>query len=179
MAAKRSVTSKTKPNSRSGKPGREIFSRRRANGENPRISARRKKLIEGLVAGLPVRIAALNAGYPGKSECARVAAHQDLKKPEVKEALALAMDEAGATLKASATVIAAAHAATTTKEFNSFGKVILGTEMVDHVTRLRAAELNAKIRGAFSSGDGVNVNLNIGAIVNLFREESEKRGLPL
>lgn len=82
-----------------------------------------------------------------------------LKKPVVKAYLATYLDEAGASLKKSAKVIAEAHNATEKKFFAFEGRVRDEREVVDHKTRMDAATLNLKARGELK--EGVNVNFNM------------------
>jgi len=89
--------------------------------------------------------------------------HRVLEKPQVRVYMAGFLDEAGATCQESARVVAEAHNANEVKVFNNKGVVvkvgkdgqtelrgggvIYSKPLVDHQTRLRAAELNVRVRG--------------------------------
>lgn len=107
-----------------------------------RLTAKQRGLIRALSEGKTVAEAAQEAGYSGSRETARVEAHRALQSPHVSEALEKALDRAGATLDASARVIAEAHKADDPK-----------TGKADHQTRLKASELNYKARRVFAPKD--------------------------
>ena len=111
------------------------------------------KLIRGLIAGKTAQQSALEAGY-GKGvnkQAAGVQACKELKKPEVQAMLLKALDKAGATIEKSAKVLADAHDANEVKVFNSDTGIEYSKPLVDHVTRLKAAELNGRFRGLLSN----------------------------
>lgn len=81
-----------------------------------------------------------------------------LQNPTLKAHLSNYLDDAGATLRKSAEVIAGAHDATETKFFAFEGEVRDEKTVVDHKTRLSAAKLNLEARGELNSG--VNVTFN-------------------
>src|SRR3990167_448367 len=134
-----------------------------------RISGQQRKLIAGIASGLSIQRAALNAGYGGGTNAASasVAANAVLKNPKVTSELERAFDRAGASLDASARVVAHAHNAKITDEAN-------------HPVRLKAAELNLRARRLLApteeSGGGT---VNIAALLAIVKSESKKRGLPL
>lgn len=71
-----------------------------------------------------------------------------LSKPHVRMMLVNALDKAGATLEASAKVIAEAHEATETKVFHSEKDGVVYSEpLVDHRTRIKAADTAVEWRG--------------------------------
>ena len=76
-----------------------------------------------------------------------------IAKPAVRGYMAKYLDDAGATLEASAKVISDAHTATKITDD--------GDELPDHHTRLNAAELNLKIRGELKD-NASNFNLFAG-----------------
>lgn len=87
------------------------------------------------------------------------AAERALQNPVVKSHVVAELDRAGATLGATAKVIAEAHEAKEIKFFSYEGVVRDQREVVDHSTRLRAAELNLEVRGELKQA-GVNVTFN-------------------
>ena len=143
------------------------------------MQVRRAKLIKGLVAGQTVKEAAVAAGYPGQPETARCEASKDLRKPEVQRALADALDRAGASIDSAARVIAAAQQAMDTKFFQHEGRVLDTRDVVDHVTRLRAAELNLKARRLLGGDEQAAGPINIAAIIAIVRKSAAERGLDL
>ena len=79
-------------------------------------------------------------------------------QPQVKVYMASFLDKAGATLDISAKAIAEAHGAKDTKFFSFEGEVTDEREVVDHQTRLKAAEMNLKIRGEWKEGGAIQLN---------------------
>lgn len=137
------------------------------------------KFSKALIAGKTQKEAAIEAGYSAKS--ADSFGSQLAKTPEVQAIVNRALDKAGATVDASARVIAEAHDAKTIKHFSYMGRVLQSKTEVDHPTRLHAAELNYKARKVLaptaSDGDpGQTVNLI--ALVAVIKQASEQRGLP-
>ena len=108
-----------------------------------KLTPRQLKLIRGVVAGKTIKVAALDAGYGGSDESARVRASIDLHKDSVSLALHRALDRAGATLDKTAKVVADAMDAGR-NAVDKFGEIVdLGP---DHKTRLAAAELGGRFR---------------------------------
>ena len=60
---------------------------------NSNLTIKQRKLIAGVVSGMPKRIAAIHAGYSERS--AHAIANETLKNPEVKKTLETIMDEKG------------------------------------------------------------------------------------
>ncbi len=77
--------------------------------------------------------------------------------PQVRMYLADELEKAGATLAASAAVIAEAHQAKKTTYFQHEGMVTDSREDVDHKIRLSAAELNLKARGELDDHASTNI----------------------
>ena len=134
----------------------------RARFGNDRLTTKERNLVRGLAKSVKdgsdksLRNIALEAGF-GKGVNANSAAAQAstvLRHPNVKAALDAALDRAGVSLDKSAGVIAAAHRAETIKIFKTEDdKLIYSEPLVDHVTRLRAAEFNLKARGLMRSDE--------------------------
>lgn len=130
------------------------------------ITVKQRKLIIGVASGKTGRQAAKDAGYTGSPETLSVTASQELKNPNVVRAMDAALDKAGASLDKSAQVIAAAHKATTVKVFNDPERgITYATPLVDHNTRMKAAELNMKARGLMQSNEGSGQVMGIGFFV--------------
>lgn len=118
------------------------------------ITVKQRKLVKGLAEGKTMTQAALDAGLGGTPNSARNAGSRALQNGAVAGALEAALDRAGASLDKSAQVIAAAHKATTVKVFNDpENGITYATPLVDHNTRMKAAELNLKARGVLHSND--------------------------
>lgn len=81
-----------------------------------------------------------------------------MSKPQIRGFLAKHLDDAGATLEASAKVIAEAQHAEKMVVSNYKGEVQVVNAGPDHSTRLTAAELNLKARGELRE-TAANVNL--------------------
>ena len=79
--------------------------------------------------------------------------------PAARLYLAGILDAEGATLKATARVIADAHKADVITYFQKDGKVTATKIDTDHRTRLAAGELNLKARGELREGAQVQVNM--------------------
>ena len=110
------------------------------------------KFAKALIGGKNHREAALAAGYKGSGISVRATALS--KEPEVIRALDAALDRAGASLDKTARVIAEAHRANTVKVFNDPENGITYSDpLIDHNTRMKAAELNLKARGLLQSHD--------------------------
>jgi hypothetical protein len=150
-----------------------------------KLDAKEAKLLRGIIAGEQVIEAANNAKLVegGSREVNRVTAYEVLRRPHVAAALEAALDEAGATVKASAQVIAAGHKASTVKVFNDKKKgLVYATPLVDHPTRMKAAELSLRARRLIGSGPeegGGNQTVNLFAVLSVVRQASGERGLPL
>jgi len=132
-----------------------------------RLTMPERALIKGVVGGKPIAQAALDAGYAKNNpKYAASTASQVLKKPRVMRALDRALDRAGAGIDLSANVIASAHGATETKVFNGKDGLVYSKPMIDHDTRLRAAELNLKARGLLIPAEIPGTqSINIGMFV--------------
>jgi len=147
--------------------------------------AKEAALLKGVIEGKTIIDAANDAKLvPGGSrEVNRVTAYEVLRRPHVAAALDAALDEAGATVKASAQVIAAGHKASTVKVFNDkVDGIVYATPLVDHPTRMKAAELNLRARRLIGSGPeegGGSQTVNLFAVLSVVRQASGERGLPL
>ena len=84
-----------------------------------------------------------------------------LRAPNMQGYLAKYLDDAGATLESAARVIAEAENAMATKFFAHEGQIIDREDVVDHPTRLAAAELNLKARGELRDSS-VSANIFVG-----------------
>lgn len=149
-----------------------------------RLNAKEGKLIKGIASGKKIGEAALDAEMSpsGSPEAARVAAYNALRRPHVAAALEKALDEVGATVQQSARVIAAAHKAHTVRVFNDpENGVTYSKGLVDHGTRLKAAEINLKARRLIGSGEeqGPAGSINLVAVLQIVKESAQERGLPL
>lgn len=159
------------------KPGRRKGHR---PGLLPGVRAKRRKLIQAIVEGKSKLEAALAAGYTspsGSENTLRNSVYRELRQPGVREALARALDEAGCTIDASAEVIADAHRAKSVRSWCSPTGEVTEREYVDHVTRLKAADLAGKFRGVNSNEESPS-GLNIGMLVQIVRKNAQDRGLP-
>ena len=92
--------------------------------------------------------AAIDAGI--NPSWAHVGADRLLKEPGVREDIIKALDKAGAKVAKSARVIAEAHEANETVASKNGDIIELGP---DHKTRLKAAELNFRVRGIMNLED--------------------------
>lgn len=86
-------------------------------------------------------------------------ARQALHTPQARVYMANYLDKAGATVEKAARVISEAMDAMETKFFSFEGRVCDERDVVDHGTRLGAAQLNLKARGELKEGAQVQVNL--------------------
>lgn len=82
-----------------------------------------------------------------------------LNLPHVKVHIESMLDAAGATVRKSAEVIAHAHKAMDTKLVTHKGVLTKAVSLVDHQTRLRAAELNLEVRGYLDKGSKQSMNV--------------------
>lgn len=135
------------------------------------LTHKQRGFVAGVASGMSIKDAALKAGY-GRGvnvATAKAQASRALKYPKVINALAAAFDKAGATIDASARVVAEAHHAKLSKK------------KPDHVTRLKAAELNLRARRLLTPREeqASVPAVNIAALVAVVKAEAEKRGLPL
>ncbi len=91
---------------------------------------------------------AIAAGYSQRS--AAETAYEILRNPKVVREIEHILDQAGATREKSAKVIKEALDATVTRVFcPGEGELVYAKPLVDHQTRLKAAEMNHKLRGDF------------------------------
>jgi len=118
------------------------------------ITAKQRKLVNGVVMGKTARQAALDAGFKGTDGSVSAMASRELKNVKVAAAIEAALDRAGASLDESARVIAEAHRAKTVKSFKTVDdRIIYAEPTVDHNARMKAAELNGKFRGLLKSNE--------------------------
>lgn len=150
-----------------------------------KLGRKEAALVKGIADGLTVKDAATAARIckSDNAESNRVAAYEVLRRPHVAAALDAALDEAGATVKASAQVIAAGHKASTVKVFNDkHDGIVYAMPLVDHPTRMKAAELNLRARRLIGSGPeegGGNQTVNLFAVLSVVKDARNDRGLPL
>ena len=112
-----------------------------------RLTLKQSKLVNGVADGKTIQQSAIDAGYSDDPRSASNIGSRELKKPHVSNALEERLDRAGASLADSANVIGQAHKAT-------------GRNQVDHITRLKAAEINLKVRRLIGQSDSPNVQNN-------------------
>jgi len=147
---------------------------------NKKPTKKEAALIRGIAEGKSVKAAAVDAKISkGASETARVAAYEILRRPHVAAALDAALDEAGASIKASAKVIGEAHGAERTAVTKLGDVVELGP---DHAIRLKASELNLRARkliGSTGEEGGGGAAVNLFAVLAVVKQSSKDRGLPL
>lgn len=173
------------------------------------MTPRQVKLVKGIIAGKTVKVAAIEAGYPGQPETARVSAHHDLQKAHIASALEAALDKMGATIEKSAAVIARNHDAKDVRFFPSVIKtreplldqdgnplldgkgkaleklteeqVIMSREVDDGAVQLKAAELALRARKLIgTAGESDNAGtVNLVALISVIKNVSSDRGLPL
>lgn len=147
-----------------------------------KLTKQEAELVRGIAEGKSVKDAAIESGISnGGPETARVAAYEILRRPHIAAALDAALDKAGATVEASAQVIADAHEADKTG-VDKFGKAVeLGP---DHAIRLKASEINLRARrligstGEDGAGSGSGT-INLFAVLNIVEQSRKERGLPL
>ena len=137
---------------------------------------REAKLIKGLVEGKTVATAAVDAGFKGSRETARVEAYRTLRKPHFLAAYDAALTKAGLSVDKVAKVIADAAKA---------NKIIFaGDEMLeveDHPTRLKAVEVAGRFRGHVDSPALTAAAAAAGAVLSIgyfIAKGREERGLP-
>jgi len=134
------------------------------------LTIKQRRLVANIVKGKSITEAALDSGYGTNRLSACVTGSQTLKLPHVQAAVQEALDKAGATIDASAKVIADAHKANTEGKF--------GKTLPDHDTLLKAVEANRKWRN-IGTQDGSGINGDKLSIAILIMQEREKRGLPI
>lgn len=121
-----------------------------------------------VLSGKSYKDAAIAVGYSPNG--ADVAGSRMANSPEVRPLLEAALDKAGATLEATAEVVAEGLRA---DKIISIG---FKTHVVrDHATRLKAAELNGKFRKLLNPENApTNVQINI---IDLIAQQAQQRGL--
>ena len=150
-----------------------------ATRQDPGRKVRAVKFSKAILDGKTQRDAAIAAGYSPKS--AESAGSQMAKAPDVQAILNSALDKAGATIDASALVIAKAHKAKTVKHFAYLGRVVDTRSNDDAPTQLHAAELNLRARKILvpkPQDDSGQSTVNLIALVAVIKQASEQRGLP-
>lgn len=120
-----------------------------------------------VLSGKSYKDAAIAVGYSPKG--ADVIGSRMANSPEVKPLLDTALDEAGATLKLTAQVIAKGHKAT--KFLGESFK-----EVEDVPTQLRAAELSLRARKLLGTEGPSQTNVQIN-IIDLIAQQAQQRGL--
>lgn len=140
-----------------------------------KLTLRERGLIKALASGKGMTEAALEAGYPGSPNTARVEAHRAMKRPNVVEALERALDDAGATIDTHARVVAEAQKAERVT-YISRPDGVMEKRDPDHDVRLKAANTAAKWRGSQDQEDGGKTVLGIGFFI---LKGLQERGLPV
>ena len=138
------------------------------------------KFSKAILAGKTQAQAAIAAGCPPKSS--ESTGSQLASSPDVQAILNASLDKAGATIEKSAQVIARAHDADTVKLFSHRGKVVDTKVLVDHPTRLHAAELNYRVRKVLTTNHSEETSgsvVNLVALVAVIKQAAAERGLPL
>lgn len=110
------------------------------------LTVREAKLIMGVAAGKTKRQAAKDAGYTGSDEVVSVTASQVLNKPNVKEAMQTALEQAGVTIEGIAEVVADGMKANRVFIIGD-GDQAMADIQPDHNIRLRAGAMAAKFLG--------------------------------
>ena len=103
--------------------------------------------------------AAVDAAADGMKH--NVALMRNAHLPQVRGYLADALDKAGATIEASAKVIADAHVAEKKTYFQHEGQVTDERSDIDHKVRLQASELNLKARGQLRDQETTNIFMEL------------------
>ena len=150
-----------------------------AEGQKASRKIRVVKFAKAILAGKKQKDAAIDAGCSPKS--AESQGSQLASSPDVQAILNRALDKAGATIDASALVIAKAHKAKTVKHFAYLGRVVDTRSTEDAPTQLHAAELNLRARKILvpkPQDDGGQSTVNLIALVAVIKQASEQRGLP-
>lgn len=102
-----------------------------------------------------------------------------LSRPQVRFYMQRALDAAGAEVEQAARAIAEAHQAEKVSYFpDKKGRVVETRRDPDHAMRLKAAELNLRVRGALRD-PGEEGQTNITAIFAKITQAVRDRGLPL
>ena len=117
------------------------------------------------------------AGYSPRR--AKQAGHETVTNRDVRSEIERIMDEAGVTRKMVAQVLKGGLEAGITRVFCQEGEVIYSEPLIDHPTRLRAAEIASKLRGDFpATKTTVDVqglgNLGIEIIAEARKRASER-----
>jgi hypothetical protein len=113
-------------------------------GSKPRVTGKMLKAVEGMVDGKSPRRAVHDAGYASS----RVSLSQLESHRELAAVVERALTEHGATLEKIGRVASEAMDATVVESFcTKLGDIVQTSPMVDHQTRLKAAELTGKLLG--------------------------------
>ncbi len=88
------------------------------------------------------------------------------------------LDQAGASIEKAAQVIAEGMEAKKIKYFSNWGKITDSREEPDHEIRLKAVELNVKLRRLLDPDNGKKNGNTLHAMAAIIDDERKKRGLP-
>lgn len=153
------------------------------NARKGRLALKEAKLVKGIAAGKTVKQAAIDARISRSThpETARVAAYEILRRPHVAAALDKALDEAGATIKATAQTVAAALKAEKITPVTFMGAVTDEHRQPDHTTRLKGVEMSWRARRLIGNGPEENGagSVNLYGVLAVIKQASSDRGLPL
>ena len=139
------------------------------------------KFSKAILQGKTQVQAAIEAGYSAKSADSK--GSQLAKSPDIQAIVNSALDKAGATLQASAEVIARNHKAKKVQFFAHQGVVISAKATDDGPTQLHAAELNLRARKVLSPVSHEDQDprsiVNLVALVAVVKQAAQQRGLPI
>jgi hypothetical protein len=118
--------------------------------KKPKLTIKQAKFVKGVASGISKREAAKLAGYSGSPETLSVTASEVLKKPNVQEALAIALEKHGLSPDSVVSVVKDGMSATKVNiirdplggEDSAFAE-----ETPDHSIRLKAAGMAAQFMG--------------------------------
>ncbi len=106
----------------------------------PKITVKEAKLIKGIAEGKTKRQSAIDAGYTGSLETVQVTASKVLKKPNVQEALAIALEKYNITPDRTLQRVSEALDAEKVSIVGN-GDQAMAEITADHTTRLSAVKI--------------------------------------
>lgn len=132
------------------------------------LTVKEQKLVQGVAMGKSQTQAAIDAGYSPKT--AAVIASENLKKPNLQEALQAALIKHGITPDRTIQRVSEALDAEKVAIVGN-GEQAMAEITPDHTTRLQAVKIANNLMGLGQKQEGNTVNINFNQVIDKDREE--------
>lgn len=150
-----------------------------AKKKKAKLNLKQRKLVRGIVAGKTKRKAAHDAGIGKTPESSSAGATKELKKANVQDALAVAMDKVPSLNMDNLMVkLGEGVEAQETKFFSDKGKIVSKVDVVAWGPRKSFLDTALELRGA-KRQQGSDTKINVAIVLSRLDSEHESRGINL